>query len=208
MEAVLDVYKRPYNEANPVVCMDESPKQLISSAREPIKMDKGREARVDYEYIRHGMVNIFMANEPLKGKRMVEVTRFKKKEDWARFIKRIADELYPDAEKITLVMDNFKTHDPSALYETFRPGEAKRIWDRFEFVYTPKHGSWLNMAEIELHVLSAQCLDRHISTIEEITKEVEAWQNQRNNKNNKINWQFTTNKSRIKLRRLYPSIED
>jgi len=208
MEKILDVYKRPYDQRNPVVCMDESPKQLIAEARTSIPMSKGKEARVDYEYIRHGMVNIFMVNEPLKGKRMVEVTRFKKKEDWARLIKQIADEHYPNAEKITLVMDNFKTHTASSLYETFTPEEAKRIWDRFEFVYTPKHGSWLNMAEIELHVLNGQCLNRQISNIEEITKEVHAWQHDRNNKNSKINWQFTTKESRVKLKRLYPSIYD
>jgi hypothetical protein len=208
MEAVLDVYKRPYDEKRPVVCMDESPKQLISEARESVPMANGREKRVDYEYVRHGMVNIFMANEPLKGSRMVEVTEFKKKQDWARFIKRIADELYPNAEKITLVMDNFKTHAASSLYETFEPMEAKRIWDRFEFVFTPKHGSWLNMAEIELHVLNGQCLSRHIGTMEEISEKVDAWQRDRNNKESKINWQFTTKDSRIKLRRLYPSIHD
>jgi hypothetical protein len=149
-----------------------------------------------------------MANEPLKGKRMVEVTKFKKKEDWAKFIKRIADELYPNADKITLVMDNFKTHSASSFYEVFEPEEAKRIWDRFEFVFTPKHGSWLNMAEIELHVLNGQCLSRHISTIEEVAKEAEAWQKDRNNKDSKINWQFTTKESRIKLKRLYPSIHN
>lgn len=136
MEEVLDVYKRPYDEQRPVVCMDESPKQLIAKARPSIPMSKGREARVDYEYVRHGMVSIFMANEPLKGTRLVEITRFKKKQDWAMFIKRIADECYPGAEKITLVMDNFKTHAPSSLYETFEPQEAKRIRDRFEFVFT------------------------------------------------------------------------
>lgn len=206
MEEVLDVYKRPYDELHPVVCMDESPKQLISEARESVPMAKGREKRLDYEYVRHGMVNIFMANEPLMGKRMVEITEFKKKQDWAKFIKRIADELYPNAEKITLVMDNFKTHAAASLYDTFEPEEAKRIWDRFEFVFTPKHGSWLNMAEIELHVLNGQCLSRHISTMAEITKQVEAWQQHRNNKNSKINWQFTTKDSRVKLRRLYPSV--
>ena len=168
-------------------------------------MTKSREKRVDYEYVRHGMVNIFMANEPLKGKRFVEITKFKKKQDWAKFIKKISDELYPKANIITLVMDNFRTHSPSALYDTFKPEEAKRIWDRFEFVYTPKHGSWLNMAEIELHVLNGQCLNRHISTIEEISKEVESWQKNRNNKDSRINWQFTTNESRVKLKRLYPS---
>lgn len=206
MEKVLDVYKRPYDEGNPVVCMDESPKQLISDARSAIPMKPGQEAKIDYEYVRHGMVNIFMANEPLKGSRMTEVTNFKTKKDWAKFVKRIADELYPKANKITLVMDNFKTHAASAFYETFVPAEAKRILDRFEFVYTPKHGSWLNMAEIELHVLSGQCLNRHISTIEEIKDQVQAWQNHRNKKGNKINWQFTTKESRIKLKRLYPSI--
>ncbi len=206
MEEVLDVYKRPYDEKRPVVCMDESPKQLISETRKSVPMAKGRETRVDYEYVRHGMVNIFMANEPLKGKRLVEITEFKKKQDWARFIKRIADELYPHADKITLVMDNFKTHSASSLYETFEPAEAKRIWDRFEFVFTPKHGSWLNMAEIELHVLNGQCLSRHISTMKEITEQVESWQKSRNEKESKINWQFTTKSSRVKLRRLYPSL--
>jgi len=208
MENVLDIYKKPYNEEFPVVCMDESPKQLIEDAATSIPMKPGQEARVDYEYIRHGVINIFMANEPLKGKRMVEITENKTKKDWAKFIKRIADEMYPAAKKISLVMDNFKTHAASALYETYEPAEAKRIWDRFEFVYTPKHASWLNMAEIELHVLNGQCLNRHIDTIDKIKTEVEAWQNHRNNKNSKINWQFTTKDARIKLVKLYPSIHD
>ena len=208
MEQVLDVYKRPYDENNPVVCMDESPKQLISDARLSSAMKPGQESRVDYEYVRHGMVNIFMANEPLKGSRLVEVTTHKTKKDWAKFIKKIADELYPKANKITLVMDNFKTHSASAFYETFEPEEAKRLWDRFEFVFTPKHGSWLNMAEIELHVLTGQCLNRHLSSIEKIKDEVDAWQDYRNNKESTINWQFTTKDARIKLKRLYPSIDD
>jgi len=186
MERVLDTYKKPYKEDFPVVCMDESPKQLIEEGRTAVPIKPGQEARVDYEYIRHGVVNIFMANEPLKGKRMVEVTEFKTKKDWAKSIKRIADEMYPAADKITLVMDNFKTHAASALYEAFEPQEAKRLWDRFEFVYTPKHGSWLNMAEIELHVLNGQCLNRHIPTMDKIKKNVEAWQNHRNSKNSKI----------------------
>jgi hypothetical protein len=206
MEQVLDLYKRPYNEKYPVVCMDESPKQLISETRDAIKMKPGQEKRVDYEYIRHGVVNIFMANQPLKGKRIVEVTETKTKKDWAKFVKKIADEHYCDAEKIFLVMDNLNTHKASSLYEAFLPEEAKRIWDRFEFVYTPKHGSWLNMAEIELHVLNGQCLNRHIATIEEVAKEVEAWQKNRNNKNSKINWQFKTKDARVKLKHLYPSI--
>jgi len=207
MEKVLDVYKRPYDEDNPVVCMDESPKQLISEARPSSPMKPGQESRRDYEYIRHGMVNIFMANEPLKGNRMVEVTKYKTKKDWAKFVKRIADELYPSAKRITLVMDNFKTHVASALYETFEPAEAKRIWDRFEFIYTPKHGSWLNMAEIELNVLNSQCLNRRIDNMEEIIRQTSAWQRDRNNRDAKINWQFTTKDSRIKLKRLYPSIQ-
>jgi len=205
MEHVLDVYKLPYDEDIPVVCMDESPKQLIEEvASTPMK--QGQEARVDYEYIRHGMVNIFMANEPLKGKRYVELTEFKTKRDWAKFVKRIADEMYPQAKKIRLVMDNFKTHDASAFYETFPPEEAKRIRDRFEFVFTPKHGSWLNMAEIELHVLNGQCLNRHISSVEEMKRQVKSWENHRNNKNSKIDWQFTNEDARIKLKRLYPSL--
>lgn len=207
MEYVLDIYKLPYNEGCPVVCMDESPKQLIEQIAS-VPMKQGQEARLDYEYIRHGMVNIFMANEPLKGKRLVEITAYKTKKDWAKFVKRIADQMYPDAKKIKLVMDNFITHNASALYETFAPQEAKRLRDRFEFIYTPKHGSWLNMAEIELHVLNGQCLNRHIATMEEIKQQVEAWQNHRNNKTTKINWQFTNDKARIKLKRLYPSISN
>lgn len=206
MEQVLDVYKRPYNADNPVICMDESPKQLITEGRSKEPMKPGQEARIAYEYIREGVVNIFRANEPLQGKRLVEVTEFKTKKDWAKFIKRISDELYSKAKKITLVMDNFKTHSASALYETFEPKEAKRIWDRFEFIYTPKHGSWLNMAEIELHVLNSQCLKRHIPTMKEIKSEVSAWEKSRNNKFAKINWQFTTKDARIKLKKLYPSI--
>lgn len=204
MEHVLDVYKEAYDEDYPVVCMDESPKQLIEDvASTPIR--PGQDARMDYEYIRHGMVNIFMANEPLKGRRLVEITEYKKK-DWANFLLRISDEMYPKAKNIRLVMDNYSTHVASAFYETFVPEEAKRLRDRFEFIFTPKHGSWLNMAEIELHVLNSQCLNRHISTVKEIRREVKAWQNHRNNKLSKIDWQFTNEKSRIKLKRLYPSI--
>jgi hypothetical protein len=207
MENVLDVYKRPYDPDNPVVCMDESPKQLIEACNS-LSAKPGQEERIDYEYIRHGVVNIFMANEPLKGQRMVEVTNTKTKIDWAHFIRRISDEMFPNANKITLVMDNFKTHTPGALYEAFEPEEAKRIWDRFDFAFTPKHGSWLNMAEIEFHVLNRQCLNRHISTVEEITKEVAAWQELRNNKDAVINWQFTNKEARVKLKRLYPSINN
>ena len=206
MELVLDVYKTPYNAAIPVVCMDESPKQLIKQTRLPIERKPGSDTKEDYEYERCGVANIFMANEPLSGKRFVKVTERKTKTDWAHFIKEIADVHYPNAEKIKLVMDNYGTHKPSALYETFAPEEAKRIWDRFEFVYTPKHGSWLNMAEIELHVLMGQCLNRRIDNIETMAKEAKAWQESRNNKEAKIDWQFTNEKARIKLKRLYPII--
>lgn len=208
MEQVLDVYKRPYNERFPVVCMDESPKQLIKETRTPVPMKVGQAARIDFEYERCGVANIFLASEPLKGKRYVDVTERKTKVDWAEFIKKIADQWYKDAEKITLVMDNLATHKASALYETYPPGEAKRIWDRFDFVYTPKHGSWLNMAEIELNVLMGQCLKRRIDNIKTMKKEAGAWQHHRNNKNATINWQFTNNEARIKLKRLYPTIID
>lgn len=208
MERVLDIYKKPYDKDFPVVCMDESPKQLIEEGKPKLPIQPGLDARIDYEYVRHGVVNIFMANEPLKGRRMVEVTEFKTKKDWAKFIKRIADEMFPEAKKITLVMDNLNTHTAAAFYETFEPHEAKRLWDRFEFVYTPKHGSWLNMAEIELHVLNGQCLNRQIPTMSKVTEEVNAWQENRNNKNSKINWQFTNTDARIKLKRLYPSLQD
>jgi transposase len=207
MEQVLDVYKRPYNKSRPVICMDESPKQLIKETRQPVPMSPGFEKKYDYEYARCGVCNVFMVNEPLAGKRYVKVTDQKTKNDWAILIREIADNLYVDAEIITLVMDNLATHTAAALYETFEPVEAKRIWDRFEFVYTPKHGSWLNMAEIELNVLTKQCLSRRIDNKKTIMNEVKAWQNHRNNKDAKINWQFTTKDARIKLNRLYPSIE-
>jgi len=206
MELVLDVYKTPYHANIPVVCMDESPKQLIKETRTPIERKPGSDAKEDYEYERCGVANIFMANEPLSGKRYVKVTEKKTKADWAHFVKEIADVHYPDVEKIKLVMDNYGTHKPAALYETFAPEEAKRIWDRFEFVYTPKHGSWLNMAEIELHVLMGQCLNRRIDNIKTMEKEAKAWQESRNNKEAKIDWQFTNDKARVKLKKLYPTI--
>ena len=206
MERVLDVYKRPYSEKNPVVCMDESPKQLIGETRTPIEMKKGFPKKFDYEYKRNGVCNIFMATEPLLGKRIVEVTARKTKQDWAKFVKKISLN-YPDAEKITLIMDNYSTHSASSFYETFEAEEAKKLWDRFEFIFTPKHGSWLNVAEIELNVLQKQCLNRRIDNIKEIQEEVIQWQNYRNNKKTKVNWRFTTENARIKLKRLYPSIE-
>ena len=203
----MDVYKRPYNQANPVVCMDESPKQLIGETRAGEGMVPGREQRVDFEYVRKGTCNVFMANEPLKGKRMVKITERKTKTDWADFVNDIAIQ-YPHAEKITLVMDNYATHVSGSFYEKYSPENAKALWDRFEFIYTPRHGSWLNMAEIELNVLTKQCLNRRIGELQEIREEAEAWQISRNNKNAKIDWQFTTKDARIKLKRLYPSIHD
>jgi len=207
MEKVLDVYRRPYDPMQPVVCMDESPKQLIGETHVPILTSKGHDRKCDYEYERLGVCNIFLANEPLAGFRTVKITDKKCKVDWAEFIKEIADEHYPEAELITLVMDNLGTHTQGALYERYEPAEAKRILDRFEFVFTPKHGSWLDMAEIELNVLNNQCLGQRIGTIEKVREEVEAWENARNGFTKKINWQFTTEKARIKLKRLYPSYE-
>jgi len=206
MEMVLDVYKRPLDSRYPVVCMDESPKQLIAETKVPIPASPGQPAKHDYEYERCGTCNIFLACEPLQGKRTVKVTERKTMLDWACFIEEIAVQ-YESAKKITLVMDNLNTHNPGSLYEAFPPEKAKALWERFEFVYTPKHGSWLNMAEIELNVLTSQCLDRRIDNIDFIRTEVMAWQNFRNNKNAKVKWQFTTADARIKLRRLYPTLE-
>jgi hypothetical protein len=206
MEQVLDVYKRPYNKSKPVVCMDETPKQLIKEVRKSLPIRPGFEKRVDYEYSRSGVCNVFMVNEPLAGKRFTKITSQRTKKDWALLVRYICDKLYPAAEIITLVMDNLASHSAAALYETFEPAEAKRIWDRLEFIYTPKHGSWLNMAEIELNVLTKQCLNRRIDNKKTVRAEVKAWQNHRNNKDARIKWQFTTKDARVKLHRLYPSL--
>ena len=205
MENVLDEYKKPYDEKFPLVCMDESPKQLIGETREEIQMEPGSEKKIDSEYVRNGVCEIFIATEPLAGRRMVKITETRTKKDWAEFIKEISEN-YKDAEKITLVMDNLNTHCTGSLYDTFKPEEAKSLIDRFNFVFTPKHGSWLNMAEIELNVLQGQCLNRRIADIETVRKEVKAWESYRNTKNAKINWQFRSKDARIKLKRLYPSI--
>jgi len=206
MERVLDVYRRPYDAAHPLVCMDETPRQLIGCTRESIAPAPGRPAREDYEYERLGVCNVFMACEPLAGRRLTKVTERKTKTDWAHFIEDIANQ-YPQAERITLVMDNLNTHSPASLYESFAPEKAKALWDRFEFVHTPKHGSWLNMAEIELNVLIGQCLNRRIGNIETLRREVAAWQTQRDQINAGIDWQFSVDKARIKLKRLYPSFQ-
>jgi hypothetical protein len=207
MEQVLDVYRRPYDACRPMICMDETPRQLIRETRAPLPPAPGRLARHDYEYERCGVCNLFVAVEPLAGRRRVQVTERKTKKDWALFVRELAG-LYPEAEKITLVMDNYQTHGVAALYEAFPPAEAKALWDRFEFVYTPKHGSWLNMAEIEVNVMTRQCLNRHIDNLDEMRDEVEAWQNSRNNANAHIDWQFTSHDARTKLKRLYPTLDE
>ena len=205
MGKVLEVYKRVYDPRFPVVCMDESPKQLIGETKIPIAAKLGSPAKYDYEYKRLGVCNIFIACEPLAGKRLVKITKKKTKIDWAHFLEDISIR-YSDAKRITLVMDNLNTHTPGSLYETFQPSAAKRLWDRFDFIFTPKHGSWLNIAEIELNVLTGQCLNRRIDNIEEVRSEVAAWQFYRDNKKSKVNWQFTADDARVKLTRLYPLI--
>ena len=207
MEGVLEVYAKPYDPKRPVVCADEGGKQLIGEVREPLPVRPKSPAKEDYEYTRNGVANLFMAFEPLTGNRHVEATERKTKADFARLLKRIADEWYPEAERVTLVVDNLSTHKPAVLYEVFAPNEARRIIGRLEFVYTPKHGSWLNMAEIELSVLARQCLDRRIPDMATLKGEVAAWERTRNDAAVKVDWQFTTADARTKLKRLYPVLE-
>jgi hypothetical protein len=204
MEDVLEVYHLPYDPNFPVVCMDESCKQLIGEVRDPIPCVPGRPARMDDEYVRNGVAEIFMEVEPLAGKRHVEVTEHRTRKDWAFQIKQMLDERYPEATKVRLVMDNLNTHNIASLYETFAPKEARRLAERLEIHYTPKHGSWLNMAEIELSVLKGQCLGRRIADMATMQAQVVAWKKDRNNTAKKIDWQFTTSDARIKLKRLYP----
>lgn len=205
MEDILDVYQRPYDAQRPVVCMDEASKQLLEDKRKPLGACPGRVEREDYEYSRQGVANLFLAFEPLAGWRHLEVTEQRKRQDWARFIRDLVDQQYAQAERIVLVMDNLNTHSPASLYETFPPEEAWRIAQRLEIHYTPKHGSWLNMAEGELSILQGQCLDRRIATVESLRQETAAWEKQRNTKAIGANWQFTTKDARVKLRKLYPS---
>lgn len=207
MEDVLDVYTRPLDPQRPLVNVDELPKQLIGEVRPPVPAQPGSPERVDYEYVRNGVANIFVVCEPLLGTREFTVTDHRTKQDWAYLIKDVVDVRHPDAEKIVLVLDQLNTHHPASLYETFPPAEAKRIADKLEIHYTPKHGSWLNIAEIELSVLSRQCLDRRIPDIETLIQEVQAHQKSRDALGRKVNWRFTTDNARIKLKRLYPSIE-
>jgi hypothetical protein len=207
MEDVLEVYTEPYDPNRPQVCMDETSKQLLSDVRDPIPVQPGQPQRVDYEYKREGVADLFMFFEPLTGKRFVKVTDQRTRKDWALTMQELADEIYPQADKIVIVMDNLNTHSPVSFYETFAPEEARRLINRFEFHYTPKHGSWLNMAEIELGVIIRQCLTRRIADKPTLEREVNAWQNDRNAKVVKVDWRFTTADARIKLKHLYPVIQ-
>jgi transposase len=208
MEDILDVYKRGYNPKYPVVCMDEKPKQLIAEKRTPLPAKPGSVEKYDYEYTRSGVANMFVAFEPLANFRDIETTERRTKKDWAKFMQKLSDEHYPEAERIVVVMDNLNTHRPSSFYEAFEPEEAKRLIDRFEFHYTPKHGSWLNMAEIELSVLSRQCLNQRFADIDTLRSHTSVWGSERNNNGASVNWQFTADDARIKLRRLYPQINN
>ena len=207
MEDVLDVYTRPYDPRVPLVCMDETSRQLLRDTRSPIPVQSGWPERVDHEYEREGVVNLFLFCEPLAGRRWVTVTDRRTKIDWAEQIKDLVDQRYPQAERIALVMDNLNTHTPASLYEVYPPAEAKRLADKLEIHHTPKHGSWLNIAEIELSVLSRQCLDRRVPDFATMAAEVEAWQERRDRMGSTVDWQFTSEDARIKLKRLYPKIQ-
>ena len=207
MEDVLEVYKRPYDPQHPLICMDEMPKQLLTDTRETLPVQPGKAERFDYEYKRGGVADVFMLFEPLAGKRHIEITDQRRRIEWAEVMQIVADELYPEAEKIVVVLDNLNTHVLAAFYLTFEPSEARRLIERFEFHYTPKHGSWLNMAEIELSALVRQCLDRCIPDKDSLIREVKAWEDQRNSEVIKVHWQFTTADARVKLKSLYPKFQ-
>jgi len=206
MEDVLDVYHRPYDEKRPMVCLDEASKQLTGEVIKPIPAGPGQPERFDYEYTRNGPANLFMISEPLPGWRAVKVTDRRTAVDFAEVVRWLVEEVHEEAEKVVLVMDNLNTHKLASLYEAFPPEQARRIAEKLEIHHTPKHGSWLNMAEIELSVLSRQCLVRRIETKEELEREVAAWEEERNERGVEIQWRFTTAEARIKLRRLYPTV--
>lgn len=208
MEDVLDVYARPYDPQRPVVCMDETSKQLLADTRTPLPLQPGQPERIDHEYERQGVANLFMFFEPLAGQRHVSVTDRRTRTDWAEAMRQVADVHYPDAECIVVVLDNLNTHDPASFYAAFPPEEAHRLTQRFEFHYTPKHGSWLNMAEIEFSALGRQTLNRRIPDHNTLKTEVAAWQQERNAKTVRVVWHFTTVDARIKLKHLYPKIHD
>jgi hypothetical protein len=208
MEDILEVYARPYDPQRPVVCLDEVCKQLVSEVRAPLPAKPGQPQRVDFEYRRQGVCNVFLSCEPLQGRRQVAVTDRRTKADWARYVRDLVDVHYPQADRIVLVMDNLNTHTPASLYEAFPAPEAKRLWDRLEIHCTPKHGSWLNMAELELSVLGRQCLGDRIPSRDQLARQVAAWERARNARGGKVDWRFTTQDARIKLKRLYPVIHD
>ena len=208
MEDVLEVYTRPYDPQRPLVCMDETSKQLIGETREPLPAVPGQPERFDYEYVRHGVCNLFLHFEPLRGQRRVKVTEHRTRHDWAEFIRELVDEQYPNAEKIILVLDNLNTHTPGSLYEAYPPAEARRLTEKLEIHYTPKHGSWLNMAEIEFSVCARQCLDCRIDNADDLAQAITAWQDERNAAGARMHWRFDTGAARAKLSRLYPSLQD
>jgi hypothetical protein len=208
MEDILEVYTRPYDPRRPLVCFDETSKQLLRDTRASQPPAPGRPSRVDYEYEHEGVVNLFLCGEPLAGRRWVDVTARRTRRDWALQIQQLVDVRYPDAECIVLVMDQLNTHTPGALYDVFAPAEAKRLANKLEIHYTPKHGSWLNIAEIEFSVLSRQCLDRRVPDAATLAREVAAWQQRRNAATCTVDWRFTTADARIKLKRLYPSLQE
>jgi hypothetical protein len=207
MEDVIDTYTRPYDPRRPVVCVDEGGKQLIGEVREPLPVRPGSPSKQDCQYVRGGTANLFMAFEPLAGWRHLEVTDRKTSVDFARFLQALSDRYYAEADRIVLVCDNLSTHTPAALYEAFEPDEARRLAARFEWHYTPKHGSWLNVAEIELSVVARQCLDRRIPDLATLRREIAAWETRRNAAVVTVQWHFTAERARVKLKRLYPTIE-
>lgn len=207
MEAVLDLYEEPYNKKRPVVCFDERPCQLVGHTRDPLLMGEGRPAREDHEYERRGLAHLFVAFEPLSGWRSVEVHERRRSGEFALAVARLAEEVYPQAEKIRLVVDNLNIHTPASFYEAFQAERARELSRRVEFVYTPVHGSWLNMVEVELSVLVRQCLRRRIPEAEVLRREAQAWCEERNRAGASVDWRFTTDDARTKLRKLYPSIE-
>jgi len=206
MEDIIAIYELPYDEDYPVVCMDETCRQLIGEVQEPIACAPGRLARFDHEYVRNGVAEVFLEVEPLTGKRHVAATERRTKKDWAWWIKDMLDERYPNVVQVRLILDNLNTHCLASLYEAFAPQEARRLAERLEIHYTPKHGSWLNMAEIELSALNGQCLDRRIPNLVTMQNHIAAWENDRNNRQSKIHWHFFTNDARIKLKHLYPKL--
>ena len=205
MEDVLDLYAEPYAPKRPLVCLDEKSIQLIAETRKPLPMEPGQPERFDYEYRRNGTRNLFVFFQPLAGWRHVKVTERRTKIDFAHCMKELVDVYFPEAEVIRVVQDNLNTHTPATLYEAFEPAEAKRILERLEFHYTPKHGSWLNMVEIEIATLKKQCLDRRIPDEDTLRHEIAAWEAPRNKRRATVDWRFTTADARIKLKRLYPS---